>query len=72
MKYPPYSWNELMHSLDQNELPNGYVVSKINAKEFKLSKTGMPDLRVTVDPELYSEHPGSFELWSPGMPIFPS
>jgi len=69
---PPYSWNELMHSLDQNELPNGYVVSKINAKEFKLSKTGMPDLRVTVDPELYSEHPGSFELWSPGMPIFPS
>ena len=68
---PPYGWSELKNSLSQKELPSGYKISQINKKEYKLSKPGETDLRVTIDPELFAEHPESFELWSPGMPIFP-
>ena len=27
--------------------------------------------RVTTNPDYYSDHPGSIELWSPGSPLFP-
>ena len=28
-------------------------------------------LRVTTSRDLFEEHPGTYELWSPGSPLFP-
>lgn len=42
-------------------------------RQYSCSRPGMREpIRVTTDPAIFGEHPESFELWSPGSPMFPT
>ncbi len=41
-------------------------------RQYSCSLPGMREpIRVTSDPAIFEDHPDSYELWSPGSPIFP-
>ena len=49
----------------------GTQVRPLGAREYALRAPGMDEkIRVATDPEYYEEHAESFELWSPGNPVF--
>ena len=67
----PYDWDDLRHSLQVPEVPEGWAVQPLNASEFQLTRPSSTPLRITTDPELFEQQPESLELWSPGCPVFP-
>ncbi len=54
-------------------LPPGVEMKrKLSLREYEYTMPGMAEpLRVTTDPQRFDEHPGTYELWSPGSPLFP-
>jgi superfamily II DNA or RNA helicase len=55
-------------------LPPGVEIKQLGPSgEYEYSQPGMRKrIRVTTNPDLYDDHPGSLELWSPGSPSFPA
>lgn len=53
-------------------LPPGIKAKRIAPYEYEFTMPGMKQpLRVTTSRGLFEEHPGTYELWSPGSPLFP-
>ena len=70
---PSYDLAVLDQLIQRQELlPPGVDVSALGPGEYSLSMPGMREpLRVTTRADLFEQHPGSLELWSPGSPLFP-
>lgn len=70
---PPYDLAALDALLRRPELlPPATEVKRLGAAEYELMMPGMAEpLRVTTSRERFEENPGSYELWSPGSPLFP-
>ena len=69
---PPYRLADLEEVLRRPELlPAGVVVKRLGPGQWDYRAPGLPPLRVTTRADLFDEHPGSLELWSPGSPTFP-
>ena len=57
---------------DKDLVPPGHENRGSLGKDYSYSAPGLKKpIRVTTDPEYYSEHSDSVELWSPGSPAFP-
>ena len=71
--HPSYDLAALDQLIQRRELlPPGVNVSALGQGEYSLSMPGMREpLRVTTRADLFDQHPGSLELWSPGSPLFP-
>lgn len=53
-------------------LPPGVKVKRTERHQYDITMPGMKEpLRVTTSRSLFEQHPGTFELWSPGSPLFP-
>lgn len=53
-------------------LPPEWRATPLHAPgEWTLFRPGREPLRVTSKPELFEQHPTSYELWSVGSPVFP-
>lgn len=70
----PYDLAALDALLRRPELlPPAVEVKRIAAHEYELTMPGMKEpLRVTTSRERFEENPGTYELWSPGSPLFPA
>ena len=71
---PPYDLTALDVLLRRPDLlPPAVEVKRIAAGEYELMMPGMKEpLRITTSRERFEEHPGTYELWSPGSPLFPA
>ena len=57
---------------DKELLPPGHENRGSLGKDYSYTAPGLKKpIRVTTDPEFYTEHSDSVELWSPGAPVFP-
>lgn len=53
-------------------LPPGVKARRTGRHEYDITMPGMKEpLRVTTSRTLFEQHPGTYELWSPGSPLFP-
>jgi hypothetical protein len=70
---PSYDLDALDQLIQRRELlPPGADVSPLDPGEYRFSMPGMREpFRVTTRADLFEEHPGSLELWSPGGVLFP-
>lgn len=70
---PPYDMEALDVLLRRADLlPPAVDVKRIAAGEYELTMPGMHEpLRITTSRERFEENPGTYELWSPGSPLFP-
>jgi hypothetical protein len=70
---PVYDLSALDKLLQRPELlPNGVSATPMGNGEYRYMSVGLKEpTRVTTNPDYYSDHPGSTELWSPGSPLFP-
>lgn len=70
---PAYDLKYLRTVLEDSELlPAGHENRGRLGKDYAYSAPGLrKPIRVTTDPEYYTEHSDSVELWSPGSPVFP-
>ena len=68
----PLSLTDLDMVINSPELlPEGTEVKPFGNGEYSYSAPGMKEpLRVTTNPDYFSEHADSVELWSPGNPLF--
>ena len=69
----PLNFTDLDRVINSPELlPEGTEATPLHGNgEYKFSAPGMKEpLRVTTNPEYFSEHAESVELWSPGNPLF--
>jgi SNF2 family DNA or RNA helicase len=71
---PPYDLDALDALLRRPTLlPTGIEVKAVSRREYEIVMPGMKEpLRVTTGRDQFEEHPGTYELWSPGSPLFPS
>lgn len=71
---PPYDLPALDLLLVKTDLlPNGVEVKRLDKREYELSMPGMQEpLRITTSKDRFEDNPGSYELWSPGSPLFPA
>lgn len=71
---PAYNLQDLGQILRHPLLmPAGDEVTSLGAKDFSYRRPGMDKpIRVTTDADFFEQHADSVELWSPGMPVFPS
>lgn len=73
---PLYDLDDLDRVLSRKELLPPDLDAKPlhgSARQYSCSRPGMrKPIRVTTDPAVFDEYPESFELWSPGSPIFPA
>jgi hypothetical protein len=54
-------------------LPQTVERRPLGRREYEIIMPGMKEpLRVTTSRENFEEHPGTYELWSPGSPLFPT
>lgn len=57
----------------QELLPSGIEVKWLAKLEYEFTMPGMKEpLRVTTSKDRFEDNPGSYELWSPGSPLFPT
>lgn len=70
---PYYDLKDLDKLIQRPQLlPPGIKAKKIARHEYEFTMPGMKQpLRVTTSRDLFEEHPGTYELWSPGSPLFP-
>lgn len=70
---PYYDLKDLDKLIQRPQLlPPGIKAKKIARYEYEFTMPGMKQpLRVTTSRDLFEEHPGTYELWSPGSPLFP-
>ena len=70
---PVYDLSALDKLLQRPELlPNGVSATPMGNGEYGYMSVGLKEpTRVTTNPDYYSDHPDSTELWSPGSPLFP-
>lgn len=70
---PLYDLDDLDAVLRTPELlPHGVETRRLAPREYELLAPGMPEaLRVTTSRELFEDQPETYELWSPGSPLFP-
>ena len=70
---PAYDLKYLHSILEDSELlPPGHENRGSLGKDYSYTAPGLKKpIRVTTDPEYYTEHSDSVELWSPGAPMFP-
>ena len=58
---------------DKELLPPGHENRGSLGKDYSYTAPGLKKpIRVTTDPEFYTEHSDSVELWSTGAPVFPT
>jgi SNF2 family DNA or RNA helicase len=71
---PPYDLRDLDALLRRSALlPPAVEVKRLAPGEYELMRPGMKEpLRVTTSRERFEENPGTYELWSPGSPLFPA
>jgi SNF2 family DNA or RNA helicase len=71
---PPYDLQALDTLLRRPDLlPPAVEVKRLTAGEYELTMPGMKEpLRVTTSRDRFEENPGTYELWSPGSPLFPA
>ena len=69
---PPYDLDALDALLRRPRLlPAAVEVKALSPREYEITMPGMERLRVTTDRDQFEEHAGTYELWSPGSPLFP-
>lgn len=70
---PLYSLDTLDEVLrDAKLLPPGIEAKPLAQREYEYAMPGLSEpLRVTTSRELFEDHPATYELWSPGSPLFP-
>jgi SNF2 family DNA or RNA helicase len=71
---PPYDLAALDALLRRHELlPSSVEVKWLAKSEYELTMPGMKEpLRITTSKERFEDNPGTYELWSPGSPLFPA
>lgn len=69
---PPVTMDDLDRVISTTSLmPDGVEIQPLGMRQYGLKYPGMKEfVRVTTDPELFREHAGSMELWSPGNILF--
>lgn len=70
---PPYDLATLDMLLQKPALlPPSVAVKRLTKGEYELTMPGMREpLRITTSRERFEENTGTYELWSPGSPLFP-
>jgi SNF2 family DNA or RNA helicase len=71
---PLYDLEALDTLLRRHELlPSSIEVKWLAKSEYEFTMPGMKEpLRVTTSKDRFEDNPGSYELWSPGSPLFPA
>ncbi|MYB38341.1 MAG: helicase [Gammaproteobacteria bacterium] len=69
---PPLTMAYLEQVIKDGLVPPDTAMRRIQKSEFGLHNAPLPEeVRVTTDPDYYSEHSDSVEFWSPGGVVFP-
>ena len=68
----PITMDDLDRVINSTELISpGTDIQPLGTRQYSLLAPGMSEpLRVTTDPDFFEEHAESYELWSPGNPLF--